>query len=154
MVNWLPPVLGLWLAAAGVATAGGKIATPVSVREDNRSLFLENGIVSVTIAKASGNLTSLKYQGLELLAQKSAGGALGGYWSSVERAAGGSQKSNSLRINPLTNGGERAEVSCHFHNPPGIAAAPSTWTSAIRWAGARAGFTPRWSGCIGRATRR
>lgn len=124
MVNWLPPVLGLWLAAAGVATAGGKIATPVSVREDNRSLFLENGIVSVTIAKASGNLTSLKYQGLELLAQKSAGGALGGYWSSVERAAGGSQKSNSLRINPLTNGGERAEVSCHFHNPPGIAAAP------------------------------
>src|SRR5207302_10184330 len=70
-----------------------------------------------------GTLVSLKYQGLELMAQ-GGGGANGGYWSSVGRGRPGSLHDASVRINPATNAGARAEVSCRLRNDPLSPASP------------------------------
>ena len=53
-------------------------AAPVTLRESDKTFFLDNGILSARIEKSSGEVFSIRYQGRELLAQKSPGGALGG----------------------------------------------------------------------------
>jgi len=106
----------LGLACASRAAESG---APVTLRESDRTFFLDNGILNVRIEKDTGEIFSIKYQGQELLAQDSSGGALGGYWSSVGRARGGNQQSAVVRINPKDNNGERVEISCNFHNAPG-----------------------------------
>jgi rhamnogalacturonan endolyase len=90
---------------------------PVTVIESSESFTLANGLLSARIEKRSGTLTSLKYADLELLAQRQ-GGANGGYWSSVGRGRPGSDISDIIRINPATNNGARAEISCELHNDP------------------------------------
>jgi rhamnogalacturonan endolyase len=97
---------------------------PVSLDENNRGFILDNGILNVGIEKRTGKLFSIKYRGLELLAQSSAGGALGGYWSSVGRVQAGGSQSAVVRINPKDNNGQRAEVSCNFHNPASNTSSP------------------------------
>ena len=99
-------------------------AAPVTLRESDKTFFLDNGILSARIEKSSGEVFSIRYQGRELLAQKSPGGALGGYWSSVGRARPGGKREAVVRIDPKTNRGERVEISCNFHNGPGAADAP------------------------------
>jgi len=118
------------LRFAGVFLAGSSFCLcaqtvpPVTLRESERTFFLDNGILNVRIEKSSGDVFSLKYQGQELLAQTSQGGALGGYWSSVGRLQLGSQRATVVRIDPLTNAGARVEVACEFRNPPGQTNAP------------------------------
>jgi len=113
---------GLVLAGS---SAGLKAQTPpVTLRESERTFFLDNGILNVRIEKSSGDVFSILYRGQELLAQTSQGGALGGYWSSVGRIQMGSQRSAVVRIDPRTNGGARVEVACEFRNPAGQTNAP------------------------------
>lgn len=118
--NGLALAFTLALSLAALAPA----AAPVTLRESERTLYLDNGLLNVRIEKRTGEITSIKYQGLEMLAQTSAGGALGGYWSSVGRARPGGRQSTVVRINPKANGGERAEVSCNFHNEAGSTDSP------------------------------
>src|SRR6266536_48773 len=99
-------------------------APNVTLRESERTFFLDNGILNVRIEKQSGEIFSIKYKGLEMLAQESPGGALGGYWSSVGRARPGGRRVAMVRIDPAQNGGERGEVSCAFHNEAGSANSP------------------------------
>src|SRR5438093_1309134 len=54
-------------------------AAAVTVEEDQSSFTLSNGIVTARVSKRSGDLTSLRYKGLETLTDKS--GHAGGYWS-------------------------------------------------------------------------
>src|ERR1700761_3729200 len=78
----------------------------VTVSETDSSFQLDNGIVAAQVAKRSGDLISLKYQGLEMLdnvSQKQPG-----YWS--HNTARGEQHTR-ITIDPKSNGGERAEVS-------------------------------------------
>ncbi len=110
-----------WLGANRVSAASG---APVTFEETNRSFFLDNGILRVSIQKRTGEILSINYKGLELLAQNSAGGALGGYWSSVGRIPAGGNQSAVVRIDPKDNGGNRAEISCNFHNASGSASSP------------------------------
>lgn len=117
--HFLPWLAGL-LSCAITARAADS-AAPVTLRETDRTFFLDNGILNVRIEKDTGEIFSLKYQGQEMLAQDSSGGALGGYWSSVGRARGGSQQSAVIRIDPKDNNGDRVEISCNFHNAPGAA---------------------------------
>jgi rhamnogalacturonan endolyase len=119
--RWVATLIVGWVAPL---SALAQANPAVTLRESERTYFLDNGILSLRIEKRTGELTSLKYQGQELLAQQSAGGALGGYWSSVGRARPGGRQSAVVRRNPKSNGGERAEVSCNFHNAPGAAASP------------------------------
>lgn len=120
----LRPLMSVVLLAASTSLRANQTDAPVTLRESDRTYFLDNGILSVRIDKPTGEIFSLKYRGLELLAQTSSGGALGGYWSSVGRARGGSRKFTTVRIDPQTNGGSRVEISCSFHNPENAPNAP------------------------------
>lgn len=120
----LLPKLAALLLGSALAAAAAETSAPVTLRESDRTFFLDNGILNVRIEKDTGEIFSIKYQGQELLAQDSSGGALGGYWSSVGRARGGSQQSAVVRIDPKDNNGERVEVSCNFHNAPGTTNSP------------------------------
>src|ERR1700759_3263670 len=78
----------------------------VTVSETDSGFQLDNGIVVAQVAKRSGDLLSLKYQGLEMLdnvSQKQPG-----YWS--HNAALGDHTTR-ITIDPQANGGQRAEVS-------------------------------------------
>lgn len=107
-----------------VSGSAAETTAPVTLRESDRTFFLDNGLLNVRIEKETGEIFSIKYRGQEMLAQTSNGGALGGYWSSVGRARGGSQLSAVVRIHPQDNNGERVEVSCNFHNAPGTTNSP------------------------------
>ena len=96
--------LSLWVAATPNTCGAGK---PVTLTEDTASYTLANDLVTAKISKRSGDLVSLRYQGLELLVGGS--GHAYGYWSHAPGAA--ARNVHRKTIDPATNGGERAEVS-------------------------------------------
>ncbi|HZN32318.1 MAG TPA: polysaccharide lyase family protein [Pirellulaceae bacterium] len=100
-------VLG-WLSALSGARALGESSLPaVVVTEDADSFTLTNGPIAARVSKRSGDLTSLLYQGQEMLESKS--GHAGGYWS--HDTTGGKETISRITIDPKSNGGERGEVS-------------------------------------------
>ncbi|HEX3729444.1 MAG TPA: polysaccharide lyase family protein [Opitutaceae bacterium] len=125
------------LAAAGLLFAAGPARAadaPVTVREDGTTYVLDNGIVTARVAKASGDLVSLRYQGREMLAVPlTADGQLDlkadppggnvrgfapftdhqyGFWSHDAMGPVGTRPAvDRITIDPQGNGGERAEVS-------------------------------------------
>ncbi|HEX9045502.1 MAG TPA: polysaccharide lyase family protein, partial [Verrucomicrobiae bacterium] len=73
---------------------------------ESEGLFtLDNGVVTAQIAKASGNLMSLRYKNLEMLDSQR---QQGGYW---EHNVARGRISSRVTIDPQTNHGERAEIS-------------------------------------------
>ncbi len=97
-----PWVLVLLLAVL----RAGAAETLVTISENDSGFTLDNGLVQVTASKNSGDLTSLRYKGLEMLNGRS--GRPAGYWShNVERG----RRSARVTVDPKSNGGERAEVS-------------------------------------------
>jgi len=115
-------LLAISLLLVSCRTHPPDASKPVTVTEDPFSFTLDNGLVTARIAKRSGNLVSLKYQGLELMASGS--GSTGGYWSSVGRVQSGEDRTGRLRTDPATNGGALAEVACSFLNDPDNPTAP------------------------------
>jgi rhamnogalacturonan endolyase len=98
----------LSLFAAGIFLSANLFGAEqaVTVSETDSSFKLDNGIVVAQVAKRSGDLISLKYQGLEMLDNVSQ--RQPGYWShNTERG----QKETRVTIDPKNNGGERGEVS-------------------------------------------
>ena len=108
---WLNPNMNFKNLAMAVLLGGlpwfasADTNPPVTVREDNSSFILDNGLVTAHINKRSGDLISLRYKNLEMLEP---GTHAGGYWS--HNAARGKQL-DRITINPKNNGGERGEVS-------------------------------------------
>jgi rhamnogalacturonan endolyase len=101
-------IFAIIIAAAclgGGMARGANGAAAVTLSEGPRDYTLDNGIVTARIAKRSGDLESLMYQGRELLGSARPAG----YWSHTPARGGGIV--NSVTINPATNGGERAEIS-------------------------------------------
>jgi rhamnogalacturonan endolyase len=98
-------------------------ASPVSVSETRDTFALSNDVIKAEVEKRTGTLLSLKYEGHELIAQTGSG-ANGGYWSSVGRGRPGSHHIAQIRIDPATNGGERAEICCQLRNDPSDPASP------------------------------
>jgi rhamnogalacturonan endolyase len=96
----------LALAVALLPAAGLYAAENVTVSESPSAYTLDNGIVTVQVAKRSGDLLSLKYNGLEMVDNTSQRQA--GYWS--HNAARGQQETR-ITIDPTANHGERGEVS-------------------------------------------
>ena len=78
----------------------------VVVSEDDNTYTLANGILTAQVSKSSGDLTSLKYNGLELLDAGSQ--RQSGYW---EQNTARGLHVDSITINPKDNGGLRGEVS-------------------------------------------
>jgi rhamnogalacturonan endolyase len=82
-------------------------ATGVTITDNGRSWTLDNGIVKATVTKDTGSMPSLIYSGnghpVEIMA------ASGGTWE--HNPQGAPQLTNSVTIDPASNGGVRAEVS-------------------------------------------
>ena len=99
------------LLASAIGAAPAPASADVTLAEDASSFTLSNRYVVVRVAKSSGELIGLTYQGLPLVRR--------GYSSQVGRSSGGgeigrfgSQRSSEVRVDPSKNGGQRAEVSC------------------------------------------
>ena len=100
--------MGLMLLSAPVPTnAQASSLKSVALFDDANNYTLSNRVLVAKVAKRSGDLVSLRYQGIETLAGGS--GHPYGYWSHAPGRGAGI--SNSVTINPASNGGERAEVS-------------------------------------------
>src|SRR5690349_1104914 len=102
---------GLVAPALARAADQGRTDARVTLAEDDASFTLANGQLTARIDKRSGTFT-LKLGDLDVIDR--------GYWSQVGRSGAGdiarfsSQRSSAVRIDPKTNNGERAEVSCRF----------------------------------------
>ena len=99
----LPCLLVLLAPLAGPSII---FAAAVEVMESPESYTLSNGVLTAEIAKHSGGLISLKYNGLETL--DAHGRGTPGYWS---HSAAAGKVTDTITIDPHTNGGQRGEVS-------------------------------------------
>jgi rhamnogalacturonan endolyase len=113
-------------------------SAPVSISETDRLYILDNGIVRASVAKESGDLVSLKFKDLEMLAtivdekglpdltrdppgenltglNRNMTDHQYGFWSHDAMGARSTQAENptikKITIDPKANGGQRAEVS-------------------------------------------
>ena len=91
----------------GVAQGTSATAPPVTVKEDRGFFILSNGYLEATISKKTGDMTSLKVNGLETMGYVS--GHHAGYWE--QNPNGADRMEAKVTIDPGANGGERAEVS-------------------------------------------
>jgi rhamnogalacturonan endolyase len=100
----------LWLTATLLATIGAppfasSVAKEVVITDKSASVVLDNGIVSVEIAKSSGDVLSLQHRGVSLLSRP----AYLDWHTGVNNHIVAGQF--SLRADPAKNGGEMAEVT-------------------------------------------
>jgi rhamnogalacturonan endolyase len=95
------------LALMSTALASPARAQDVTVAEDDASFTLSNGTIIARVLKRSGDLSSLKWRGREMLTDAS--GHAGAYWS--HDTTGGASLLTRVTIDPKTNGGARGEVS-------------------------------------------
>jgi rhamnogalacturonan endolyase len=79
----------------------------VSLSADQGSFTLANGLVAAKVSRESGDLISLVYRGVELLARPASGHPFA-YWSHDARST---RQDVRVTIDPASNGGDRAEVS-------------------------------------------
>ncbi|MDI7775953.1 polysaccharide lyase family protein [Asticcacaulis sp. EMRT-3] len=106
----MKPFRALILLAAAALCAGIPLTGwaddghAVTVTDNGNSWTLDNGIVRATIAKDTGYMPSLIYHGKELMSANK-----GGSWEHTPEGA--PHVTNSITIDPASNGGERAEVS-------------------------------------------
>jgi rhamnogalacturonan endolyase len=104
MKTLLTLLLGVsFLAGASRAQAD----VPVTVTDSPNEYVLANGVITARVLKRNGDLASLKFNGAEMLNDKS--GHPGAYWS--HDTTGGSELITRITIDPTTNGGARAEVA-------------------------------------------
>jgi len=81
----------------------------VTLADDGGGFLLSNGEITARIEKRTGGVVSLQYRGMDLLARG------GGYWSFAGSGAHfGALAAATVRIDPKSNGGERAEVACRL----------------------------------------
>jgi rhamnogalacturonan endolyase len=92
------------LAAPALAVRAADASQPVTVSDRGASVVLKNGLVSVEINKANGNILALNYSGKSLLAEAA-------YldWNAGQDFHLGNGN-YTLRANPSTDGGNLAEV--------------------------------------------
>ncbi|HEU5068542.1 MAG TPA: polysaccharide lyase family protein [Sphingomicrobium sp.] len=95
-------VLGA-MSQPSFAAASAPKAPPVTLTDNGDSWTLDNGIVRAVVMKDHGRLASLRYEGREVL------GGDGGTWEHEPDAA--PHLTNSITIDPRSDGDERAEVA-------------------------------------------
>ena len=82
------------------------VNSPVTLTDNGTSWTLDNGIIKATLTKRDGNLSSLVYRGVAILSR-------GKCW---EQTPTGTVTAR-VTIDPVSNGGERAEVAVKGVNP-------------------------------------
>jgi rhamnogalacturonan endolyase len=93
-----------WPSSAAPTAAKPEAKDPVTVTDSGDSWVLDNGIVKASITKRSGRMRSLVYKGIETMGRNG-----GGVWEQTPDLA--PELTQTVTIDPATNGGERAEVS-------------------------------------------
>jgi rhamnogalacturonan endolyase len=93
--------IGLALLIAVFAGNAG-----VVVINEPSAFVLDNGVLRAQVSKDSGDLTSLRFRGMEVLHVEK--GRPGGYWSHNTSLA---RAESEVTIDPGRNGGERGEVA-------------------------------------------
>jgi rhamnogalacturonan endolyase len=83
-----------------MACRASALDQPVTIHDDGDTYTLSNGIVTAKIRKNNGDLASMVYKGVETVGV--------GYWSHRPASA---QLTDTVTIDPQTNGGDRGEVS-------------------------------------------
>jgi rhamnogalacturonan endolyase len=130
--------VGVVVLSAAFARAQDEGSRPVVVEEDQSSFTLSNGLLTARVSKRSGDLTSLRYKGMDVLTDKS--GHAGAYWSHA--TTGGQRTVTRVTIDPRSNGGTRGEVSVQGisgginmgHGPGAAAGGDFTADIEIRYA--------------------
>jgi rhamnogalacturonan endolyase len=100
-------LLGCLFAGGRAVPAQGPGNGPVTVTDDGTNFILSNGYLTATINKNTGDMTSLKANGIET--QGYVSGHHAGYWE--QSPSGAARLESKVTIDPAANGGERAEVS-------------------------------------------
>jgi rhamnogalacturonan endolyase len=111
----LPKLAVCFLTVLLPAILSAAPESSVVISSGENSFTLANGIVTAQVAKSSGDLTSLKYKGLEML-QGGPGHTSSGYWSHNPSRG---QLSTRITIDPATNNGALGEVSVKGLYVPG-----------------------------------
>jgi len=78
---------------------------PVTVTDNGGAWTLDNGIVKATINKSNGNMSSVVFHGVNTMGPGTTGP--GGFWEQVPTGT----VTQTLTIDPATNGGQSAEVA-------------------------------------------
>lgn len=80
---------------------------PVVITDTGTNYVLANGYVTASVSKTTGDLVSLKYNGIETMGYVS--GHHAGYWE--QNPSGAVRKADTITIDPTKNDGERGEIS-------------------------------------------
>lgn len=99
-VVWSSGAAALRAADALPKVAKTTVSAPVTVTDNGGSWTLDNGIVKATINKNNSNMPSLIYHGINTMGP-------GGFWEQTPTGT----VTQTLTIDPATNGGQRAEVA-------------------------------------------
>jgi rhamnogalacturonan endolyase len=105
----------LMMAATVLAKVpgGGSTGADVTVRDNGATVVLDNGIVALTVTKASATITSLTYGGMNLFSGGYDGGQL--YWSwNQPNYQNPANCTYSLVSDPKADSGNRAEIMLHM----------------------------------------
>jgi rhamnogalacturonan endolyase len=103
-------VLSAFVVAANSQTRKAS-ADAVTVIDDGKFYTLANGPLTAKIEKDSASLVALRYKGLDLLG----GMGIDGYWAFPASGLDfGKKRDASILLDPSTNNGSRATVSCKF----------------------------------------
>ena len=99
--------INMFRLAAVLLSAIPLFAADVTISETPASFTLANGYLTAQISRTTGDMTSLRFRGLELMGYTS--GHHAGYWEqNPSRAA---ELTSVVTMDPAKNGGERAEVA-------------------------------------------
>ena len=139
-------LLAVALLAAGRGATSQAAEAPVGIIELPNSFTLTNGYVEARIEKRSGVLSSLKYGGVEMLAQKQSG-AEGGYWSSVGRGAPAASEARRFELTRRTTAGNGRRFRAACLTTSKVRMEALTPTIATIWDGATTEFMfmPCWN---------
>ncbi len=105
-----------WVFALALSAAAWFAALPsfaegpsqrVTISDQGATWVLSNGYLTATINKKTGDMTSLKANGIET--QGFVSGHHAGYWE--QNPNGAARMESRVTLDPAENGGERAEVS-------------------------------------------
>ena len=97
------------LVIAHVPGGGNGSGAPVTVTDNGSTVTLDNGIVQIVITKSDAHISTMNYQGQNLMSGGNTGGKF--YWSwNQPNFQGPATTSYSLVQDPATNGGAIVEV--------------------------------------------
>jgi rhamnogalacturonan endolyase len=113
MHKYIGLLLGLASVAFGNVPGGGSTGGDVKLTDNGTVVTMDNGVVALTVTKASGTITSLTYNGANVLSGGNNGGQF--YWSwNMPNYQNPANCTYTLKADPAKDSGNRAEIVLHM----------------------------------------